>query len=267
MKKILFLTPIIILSSVSKCINPQDFLHQAIINDSLEQVLQAAQSGASVDQINNGMDPILLAVILKKANAVNGLILCGAKTNISHAGNTLTLHALKNHDHRSALLLIKSGSDFSGYTTDRPERTAMFYALQLCANSNNGLELMQELINRGYDIHSNELLKSHHNSSIWSQAFETQGLSIEALKLIIKNGANPNQIITEPSGKTTTPLVLAIGTSSIDTVKVVLEAGANINQKINAAGDGLATPLAYTIRHYSWNTAMIQFLMQNGASI
>ena len=61
-------------------IQPQELLHQAILEDSAEGIREAVQvGGADVNQEREGKKPILWAILLKKSTAVDGLLECGVK--------------------------------------------------------------------------------------------------------------------------------------------------------------------------------------------
>lgn len=292
----------------------QTQLHQAILNNSGEQVKQALIYGITQEQKTepaewllikailredvkeieqrikqlisegkNGNSPVIWAALLKKPNAVNILLECGAQLDAN-----IVKYAIRVGDLKTALIIIKSGMDISAIIQE---------CMQLCierANINDidaTLQLIQELIKRGYNVNNawkcNDCLFSIYDGKI--------------LKLFIENGANPNQIIEgHRSGETPfliaiqyssklaieillnagadvnqagtvrgynipiTPLFLAVTKSNIEGVKLLLDRGANIQQavKINV-NDKALTPLAFAIE--KGNSAMVELLLEHGA--
>ena len=99
-----------------KKIDPLQYqLNRAILNDSPEEIRDAVNAGANIHQPKIGKAPLLIAVLLKRANAVEALLKCGATVETEHdLDETLARYAAKLGDFKSACILLKkilSGKD------------------------------------------------------------------------------------------------------------------------------------------------------------
>jgi len=243
----------------------QELLHKAILNDSAEDVREALQFGANVNKGKDGKAALLWAVLLKRSRAVDALLSCGANVNITYSGSSLVLHAVKLGDFPSATLLVKKGADFSGNIgCENVMTTAM---------RDHALEFIQELINHGWDIHNNTDGYAGSNSrnaritNIWWEICKNRGCNNELLKLFLRNGANPNQIVYNSGfiGASWTPLLLAI--QSKEAIKILLDAGADIHQMASPFWLGLAqhTPISFAVM--IGNVPTIEYLLERGARL
>ncbi len=256
------------------------FLLKAILSDNTEEIKQATQK--IIAEGKNGNAPIIWAALLEKPNAVKILLECSAKIDAN-----IVKYAIKVGDFESALTIVKSGMDISDIIQD---------CVQLCTSSTNTdsdtiLEFIQELINRGYKVNDAWNLPPN-----LYQAFESK-----ILKLLLKNGANPNQVIVgnrygnaplliathlaahqaieilldaganvnqaakvRSYREPVTSLFVAIAQNNIEVAKLFLDKGADINQAIKAHADAKAlTPLALAVeRGYS---TMVELLLERGA--
>ncbi|HDZ26985.1 hypothetical protein LCGC14_1027860 [marine sediment metagenome] len=240
--------------------SPEEMLHKAILNDSPEEIIEALNGGANINQGKDGKPPILLAVLLKKSNAIESLVQCGANVDVSYAGYSLVLHAVRLYDIRSALVLVKTGSKFSGYIDDI-KRNVMDYVVGGGSGGNDPLylEFIQELINRGYNIHS-----SHWNTNIFYCLLRKGGGSTEVIKLFLNNDVDPNQIIDTSqliTGSSWTPLMLAVSSGDKETIEILISAGADLNSQANPYPhrNGPHTPLSFAIEY---KKDMIEFLIE-----
>lgn len=251
-------------------LNLQNMLYAAILNDSIEEVNQAIQAGANATWEKDGKSPLSMAVLLKRSNIIK--VLLRRITKINSTNKTLVRDALKLGDIESALLLVKKGADVS-QCIDQCMRLCVHALARNVGPSRILLELMQELINRGYDV-----------NKIWYTGPDENGhvhdiyRNIEALNLFIRNGANPNHIIHGFEGSpwgTSTPLMRVTNFSNSTympvALNVLIDAGADVNQKANPYPNhpnsnlrGLQTPLSLAIAR--GNTSIIEFLIKHGAN-
>ena len=254
-----------------------DWLHSAILKNSIKEVRQALQQGVNINQGKSGKSPLLWAVILKRSTIVRELINHGANINITYLSHPLVHHALKNGDVKSALYLVKKGASFLGYV-DEIQRNVMDYAFVHFKSPPRDeddkflskailLEFIQELVNHGYPINN-----SHYSSNIWFAAIKRLGGgSGEVLKIFLKNQADPNQIIDTNSsvrGTFWTPLLRAVEYYDKEAIKILLDAGADINKQAKPMYNGpFHTPLSYALARVGNNSDMVEFLIQQGATL
>ncbi len=261
----------------------QELLQQAILKYSVEGIKKAVHVGADVNKEIDGKMPIVLSVLLKKPNIVKELIECGVDLNVTYLNHSLVFHSLNVRDLESAFLLVKNGADISEkpYGCD-----LLYYGNSHYGVGHNGrgvpLELIQAFIDGGYNI-----FKENDTENIWSPIinrelncllYTRKNLKLGGVKLLIKNGANPNQVVIHKgNNRTLTPLLMiiafyprsnkAIINRCIEIAKDLLEAGADINQKGNPDGEKeiLHTPLSFAIKR--GRSDMINFLLEHGASL
>lgn len=93
----------------------QQMLHNAIMNNSAEEVRKAFNLGAFINCGIDGKASLLWAVLLKRSNAVEELLKCGANTNIIYLDQPLVEHSIKLDDWESACLLAKYGAYCFGF--------------------------------------------------------------------------------------------------------------------------------------------------------
>lgn len=249
---------------------PDQKLYLGIIHDSPNEIIDAIAEGANINVWKENKTPLLYAVLLKKSKAVDVLINNGANLNISYQGMYLAQHSVKLGDLKSAVIIIRMGGQFSG-DMDAIKRNIMDYAINYVETppapykKGNALELVEELILRGYNIHS-----SHWRSSVWYSSIRHSGTTEDVLKIFLKYGVNPNQIIDTSdliTKSSWTPLLRAVYHFNFDAIKILLAAGADINQNANPypRGGEPLSPLSYAIRHTA-EGKMVEFLIENGAA-
>lgn len=246
--------------------NPCDRLYKGILNDSAEEIKQSIQAGANINQVKDGKPLIVLAILLKKSNAVKALLEYDINVNTVYLGKKILHHAMNLGDIQSSILLLKKGADFVGSLEEN--KNIMDAAIE-----SNALELVQELINRGWDIHNSiesyeSYSKGKHLTNIWWNIIKHEGSKKELLSLFLNNGLNPNQVIChagKKKGASWTPLLLAIERHNLTAIKMLLEAGADINKKACPHYFKVEqhSPLSYAITVK--NPAIIDFLIQRGA--
>lgn len=96
-----------------KKIDPLQYqLNRAILNDSPEEIRTAVNAGANIHQPKIGKAPLLIAVLLKRTNAVETLLHYGAtEGSLSEFDSTLQEYAIKLGDFKSAFLLLNKACD------------------------------------------------------------------------------------------------------------------------------------------------------------
>lgn len=283
--------------------SPQDMLHQAILNDSADEIKHALQAGANVNLGKNGKSPLLSAILLKRSKAVGALLELGAAVDnslISHAVKlgeiksavliakrcgtdinavysvpgwpnhkfTLAQLALRKDDLETFLVLVKNGADFPDKNDD----------MTSCPSSVHGQSLKDIVLynlypgNKSIDI-ALELLqemvrRGYNINDLWfPDNMGSLGGGVyqnkNALIFLIKNGANPNYIFERKQAGSYIPLIGAICSGNKEAIKILLDAGADINQKANPYNQGLQTPLSFALSRY--RADIVEFLLERGA--
>ena len=234
--------------------DPQEMLYQAILHDSAEEIRNAIQADVDVNAQRDGKSFLFWAIALKKFNSAKILLEHEAididKTLITKAFNG------GHGDITLVLSLIRKGADISEFMND------VYISLILrhghVINKNQQLELMQELINRGYNVNNFWKILHGCHGHIENQA--------EIIDFFIKNGVNPNyQVNTISPDQYWTPLVILIDQNDTQAVKTLLAKGANINQKLKTGYPRIHTPLSYALERGL--TEMAEFLLKHGARI
>lgn len=246
-------------------------LYYAILNDSPENIKKILQSGIDVNEvihdISSRKEPLVWAVLLARHKAVDILLEYGAKTNV-HTGITplsiingdrhpqatsydLVQYSLSIGDLKSALSLIKHSpqyKDISKYHHSMSPKPGTLIQLALKFYKQTPelcLEFIQELIDRGYDIHNLD-----PEINIWSLVISNKNgkdiMDNSLIEFIMKNGANPNQFISAKGS----PLEMAIAGNYKKAVELLIEHGAEVNKQIyycNCKRSKIHTPLCYAM--------------------
>jgi ankyrin repeat protein len=142
------------------------------------------------------------------------------------------------------------------------------------------LEFVQILIDHGWDIntnfydertgHSHYGQDNHRPHSAWISALDSLYFSTEVFELLMKNGANPNQVIYGGHLCTGNPLMWAIYHNNIKAVKYLLDVGADVNKQVTYAShprnatQGTLLSYTRTLKGVD-NHEIIALLMKYGA--
>lgn len=237
--------------------SPMYILLMAIMNGTTEEIKKAVQP--VLEQGKFDKTPMTWAVLLMKSNAVEALLECGAKFDANIAA-----FAAKMGDIKTALVVVKSGADISGLM-DEYMTLAMNYVTQV-SHKDIAMELIQELIKRGYNI-----------NNMWKFGVWKTAAYPVILDLLIKKGIDVNHVFEDKSwkGSSWTPLIAAAIYGDIQAIKFLLGAGANINQKGNPLLrhpiNGLHTPFYFAIHTdccgQDKKTAIVELFLELGADL
>ncbi len=215
---------------------PESILLKAIMAGTADEIKQALQP-----VINQGLDektPLIWAVLLRKSNAVKALIEYGAEVDSS-----IIRYASQMKDPKTIIEIVKSGADVSKHMQD--------YMLlsNNCLNQAVAFELIQELINHGYNI-----------NDVWNKNnFIFRVNNVKILKFVLDLGANPDNQDIKGLG-CNSPLRMAISNNNRQAVEILLNAGANINeQSYNGS------PLSFAIQR--GKAEIIELLLERGANL
>ena len=128
--------------------------------------------------------------------------------------------------------------------------TPLTYAIAI-----NDFEIVQELICSGADV-------NREDDAGWLPlVIAVSKGNLEILKLLLRNGANPNMINMKPCTPVEYPLAKAIEINDVEAVEILIEHGANVNF-LDLLG---RTPITYTF--LKENTEILELLIQRGADI
>ncbi len=266
MKRLLFLLALFLfifngLSLSGEC-SSAEFLQQAIVKDSVEDIKKAIQAGADINQGIGQIPPLLSAVLLEKDNAVKELLNNGSNPNISYQNSPLLLYLLRHLKIELGLKFVQAGLKLSDVEKQAVVNHMLFNTFYRPDQSY--FDILSRI---GYDVKDNfensdlsknkwyNLLVKHPLGYKNGKPFGYSGLpAVNQIKLFIENGANPNHIFILPDGSTFTPLLLIIDSylaackwgsisgfinesyyqkTTKDLLTVLLNASVNINQHAN----------------------------------
>ncbi|HEV2916713.1 MAG TPA: ankyrin repeat domain-containing protein [Candidatus Babeliales bacterium] len=273
-------------------LSQKDFLHQAIINDSPEDIKNAVKLGADVNIGLANQPPLLFAILTKKYQAAKELLNNGANPNITYSNEPLLYYVLPEWNVDFMFDFINHGLKLSD-----DEKALLVDKIMFRSPYNLNDGMIQVLKKLNYDIRKNfedsdlsknkwyNLLVRQYTGTRQGVQFGHAGMpNFDMVDLYIKYGANPNQIFILSNKTTWNPLLLIIDNflQSIDEqgrinsyyydltrkiLKLLLDAGADIN-KTAEPHQKKENSLSYALN----NTPkipfdIIEFLVDNGASI
>ncbi len=233
-----------------KEIDPHTLIHKAILENSPEVIRFLLAQGVDVDYPDkNGMTPLTIALLNRSLCAVQVLIANGANPNPGAKWNEMTLLelAIKMDDPISTKLLIEHGADLNVRCQDMS-------ALYKVMNS-KWKEIAILMINKGADINSNgidsPLMEAVHLAHSGDRSF---------LELLLKKGANINQIQIHDGKEINTPLLQAVFSGNLSLVKFLVESGADVNKAICYYGYEVRSPLKHALAN--GRVELVQYLLQ-----
>lgn len=235
-------------------------LHNAILEDSAEQIrelipLLRATYGANENPLelihytSERKKPLERAIQLAKPHATEALLEFGINPNyfisIHNPGNTrpehysLLVYALNNGDIRTALSLIRAGANFSTDFNNASIMDLLFNHIE--GNTALAIRFIQELIDRGYNIHNpGRTVHTHRGAvitekSIWELVLQREPLRNlqNMFAFLVANDCDINQHIYESRrGAQVVPLFFALQTNNVEAVELLLNAGANPDELV-----------------------------------
>jgi ankyrin repeat protein len=183
-----------------------------------------------------------------------------AASNLGHTA--LELAAMSDSSSEIVRLLLARGADPKA--VDKAQMSTLH-----AATMGNDTETIRQLVAAGVEVNSADLLTG--STPLMNGA---QNGNLEAVKLLLSKGANPNAV-SAPPGPTGavkngiiqlgqfTPLFLASTFGPLDIVKTLLAAGANVNVK-DARG---LTPLMASIATDHGDVNIVKTLLAAGADV
>lgn len=269
-----------------KKISAQEFLHQAIVNDSGEDIERAIKLGAD---INNGIAnqaPLLMAILLGHKKAIDKLLKYDVDPNIVYQQKHIIFTLLKSWDMALILDLFKKGANLSKKEKEEVVSYIMIgspfqlnedaiLVLKKCDyNISVNFNSTDLAVNKWYNLLVKHNAGTHKDKPVGYAVLP----SLQMVELFLKYGANPNQLFILSDGTEWTPILLALEnyryaaespvnmTMLINMLKALLINGANINQAAKISVDHEESPLSYALK-YDDNGFLIDFLVKQGASI
>jgi len=136
------------------------------------------------------------------------------------------------------------------------------------------LEIMQQLINRGYNVNNIWHLGSTSSYNTTPGGVSPAGNPVnfyqsdEALKLFLKSGADPSFIYINGTYSCTPLLRVIQEIGRYDeipsAIKILVDAGANVNQKANPSNSGALTPIELAKKQ--GKNVLVRFLKEKGGT-
>ncbi len=271
-----------------KKIDPLQYqLNRAILNDSPEEIRDAVNAGANIHQPKIGKAPLLIAVLLKRTNAVETLLNYGATCgSLSEFDSTLEEYAIKLGDFKSAFLLLNKACDMKNdrhlrhaqgryarflresFVQRKPE--AALYLLKQCPrffgknewiiNKSSGKRewILKDAISMG------SIFLLLNQMSDKQEKIEMK-IFLEIVQEVIDHGYDADSIWNDKDERGTIQYLLY---RYPEIVELFIQNGANTNYKIELGNPGNAVrqftyPIFQALN--AGNKEVIEVLLDNGA--
>lgn len=237
---------------VSKLIDPNTFIHEAILENNPEVIRFLLEHGVDVDYPDkNSMSPLTIAILNRCDYAISVLLEYRANTNPDVKWNGMSLMgiALNMKDANTAYLLFNHGARS---TTNDFSKICSLACSSPSDKEKKGWLLFAESIIKRDKIDVNSFIGQFPLFVAIKHACERGDRSL--LQLLLENGAD----INDKRLQNNTPLHVAIAYGKLDLVKFLIEHGADVNRK-----HGNHSPLERALdRNYP---EIVQYLLQHGA--
>ena len=249
---------------VRKEIDPNTLIHKAILENAPEVITFLLAHGVNVDYPDeNGMTPLTMAILNKSTDTVGLLLSHGANPHPTTRWNNMSLLelAFNMKDPIAAKLLVKHGADVNVIIKNKyGDHTALLQAMEFRRRQNDQqwTDVALLMIDKGADIHYSNNYESPLMKAL-CVAHTTRDMTM--LELLLKKGADINEVQKSGGKEQSTPLILAVHLENLSLVKFLVESGASINKSINRQGVEHATPLNQAIGKIE----IVQYLLQHGA--
>lgn len=220
--------------------NPAEAFTAAIAKGKKKMLKFLVDCGANVNQPGSRiLKPLIMAVTANNPKVVKWLIELGADVNVkTETGyNALAYAALMIADkprtrpnQQIISILMKSGIDYD---------EALIFVIK-----SKLIFFLDALIDSGVDLNRQCQIGGHRISPLSAALFMGDaGIDFETVRVLIKNGADTNELIELGDNTLTTPLNIAVAENRCDVAEELLYYGADPDWR-DVTG---RTPLAYSI--------------------
>lgn len=126
----------------------QPDLHKAVLDNDLKQAAKALIKGADIEEVSEGMTPLLLAIDLNLVKLAQFLLDHGANAHAKDSyGNTALYLAIRKKNPELVKLVLNAGVDVNESISDR-YTTAMMFSIDAPIN----MDIIKLLVNRGANL-------------------------------------------------------------------------------------------------------------------
>ena len=166
----------------------------------------------------NAVDALVLAAVSSNFKAINALLADGVNINgiAVYSKNTALSAAASSGSTRSVALLLENGANVN--LPDGNDLTPLMHAC--CLGKKKGMQIALQLLDAGADVHCDR-----GSDEMTALKFSIQGLNAELTKLLLDRGASPDG----PTGTAQTALMLAARSNFVEALRVLIDHGADPN--------------------------------------
>ncbi|MDT4292252.1 ankyrin repeat domain-containing protein [Methylomonas sp. MO1] len=126
----------------------QPYLHKAMLDNDLKQAAKALIKGADIEEVSEGMTPLLLAIDLNLVKLAQFLLDHGANAHAKDSyGNTSLYLAIRKRNPELVKLVLNAGVDVNESVSER-STTAMMFSIDAPIN----MDIIKLLVNRGANL-------------------------------------------------------------------------------------------------------------------
>ncbi|KAM3919497.1 ankyrin repeat and SOCS box protein 2 [Leptodactylus fuscus] len=259
-------------------------LHEAVARNELDIIDILVHGGAKIEAKNcYGISPLFVAAQSGQLEALRYIVKCGADINTQANDSATALYeACKNGHDEIVEFLLSQGADANRQNKDgflpihvaakkrdnddivsmlipvtsrvRVKRSGIS-PLHIAAERNND-DILEELINAGYDVNftlSFDRARLYEDKRSTALYFSVMNNNINATKMLLEAGANPNVDIINP-------LLISIRHGCVTTMKMLLDHGANINAYISTHPTSFPATIMFSMKYLS----LLKFIMDLG---
>ncbi len=126
----------------------QPTLHKAVLDNDIKQAAKALIKGADIEEVSEGMTPLLIAMDLNLVKLAQFLLDHGANVHAKDSyGNTALYLAIRKKNPELVKLVLNAGVDVNESVSER-STTAMMFSIDAPIN----MDIIKLLVNRGANL-------------------------------------------------------------------------------------------------------------------